>query len=172
MKKTFIFSGAGGQGMLSLGVLLASLAMEEGYEVTYFPSYGPEMRGGTAHCHVIIDDHAISSPRISKNIDYCIAMNQPSYEKFKPLMAQTGVMIVNANLTHDYDDAIALPMNEMAYELGGLKSMNMIAFGALTKQLGLFSQAQVLHFIEHKFASKPQFKAANEQAFLKGWNAV
>lgn len=172
MKKTFIFSGAGGQGMLSLGVLLASLAMEQGFEATYFPSYGPEMRGGTAHCHVIIDDKSISSPRISKNINYCIAMNQPSYEKFIPLMAEHGVMICNSNLTKDTKDAISIPMNEMALEVGGLKTMNMIAFGILNRQLGMFEKELILQFIEDKFKEKPQFKEKNRDAFVKGWNWI
>lgn len=172
MKKTFIFSGAGGQGMLSLGVLLASLAMEQGFEATYFPSYGPEMRGGTAHCHVIIDDKAISSPRISKNIDYCIAMNQPSYEKFAPLMVKGGIMICNSNMTQETGDAISIPMNEIAVEVGGLKTMNMIAFGILNRHLAMFEQELVIAFIDDKFKEKPQFKEKNRNAFLKGWNWI
>ncbi|MGL5978119.1 MAG: 2-oxoacid:acceptor oxidoreductase family protein [Erysipelotrichaceae bacterium] len=169
MRTSFIFSGAGGQGMLSLGVLLASLAMEQGYEVTYFPSYGPEMRGGTAHCHVIIDHAPISSPRITKQLNYLIAMNQPSYDKFKPIMASDGHILYNSNLCEGASEDIAAPLNELAYELGGMKSINMIAFGMLCKQLGLFELENVLTFIDHKFADKPQFQEINRKAFLTGY---
>lgn len=171
MKKSFIISGAGGQGVLSIGVLLATLAMEQGYEVSYFPSYGPEMRGGTAHCHVVISDAPIASPRISSNLTYLVAMNQPSWDRFASILASDGKIIANASLVHAPQLDVALPMQEMALELGNLKVINMIAFGAMCKELGMFDLDKTLAFIDHKFKSKPQFQALNRLAFMKGYEA-
>lgn len=92
------FAGFGGQGVLSVGKLLAYAAMIKDKEVSWCPSYGPEMRGGTANCTVIISDEPIGSPVVTKNASSAVVMNEPSFRKFENVVAPGGAMIINANL--------------------------------------------------------------------------
>lgn len=94
----FICSGFGGQGIMSLGLMITYAGMFDGYEVTWLPSYGPEMRGGTANCHVIISNDSITSPVISANADFLIAMNLPSLDKYESYVRPGGVILINSSL--------------------------------------------------------------------------
>ncbi len=134
MKEELIIAGFGGQGVMSLGRLLAYAGMKEGKEVSWMPSYGPEMRGGTANCTVIVSDKKIASP-LSSRPDSVIVMNLPSLEKFAPLVKEGGKVFMNSSLieeTVNRDDVqvIEIPANEIANELGNSKVANMVMAGA------------------------------------------
>ncbi len=135
MHEEIIISGFGGQGTLFAGQLLTYAGLHEGRQVTWIPSYGPEMRGGTARCTVIISDDPIGSPLI-RNPTAVIALNPPSLEKYESLVRPGGVLVINSSLTPrrpDRDDIIVvqIPANDLADELGNVKMANMVALGAL-----------------------------------------
>lgn len=130
MQKEIIIAGFGGQGVLALGQMLAYGGLVAGKEVSWFPSYGPEMRGGTANCAVVISDKEISSPVVSRP-DIIIAMNKPSLEKFLPNLKKGGLVIYNSSLISDFTerpDAIyyAIPANKIAEEAGNVKASNVV----------------------------------------------
>lgn len=135
METSIIISGFGGQGVLLAGQLLAYAGMDNGRQVTWIPSYGPEMRGGTAHCVVIISDEAIGTPMVARP-DIAIALNQPSMAKYEPLVRRGGLLVANSNLltTHPTRadiDILLVPASEMAEEAGSVKMLNMAAVGAM-----------------------------------------
>ena len=130
-----IIAGFGGQGIMLTGKLLAQTAMEAGKEVTYMPSYGAEVRGGTANCMVVIAEEKIACPVVGKP-DSLIVMNKASLNKFGPRLKNGGLLIMNSSLIDtepQLDDSIEIipvPADELAVELGSQKSANMIALGA------------------------------------------
>lgn len=135
METSIIFSGFGGQGALFAGQLLAYAAMDQGRHVTWFPSYGPEMRGGTAHCTVIISDYAIGAPLVS-HPDIALVFNGPSFEKYEPLLQTGGLLMTNSSIVskrtwRDDIEQIDVPANSMAEEFGSSKMMNMAVLGAM-----------------------------------------
>jgi len=135
MQTEIILAGFGGQGVLFAGQLLAYAAMDEGRHVTWIPSYGPEMRGGTAHCTVIISDDEIGSPLVRRP-GAVVALNLPSRDKYAPLVAPGGVLVVNASLAphaapRDDIRLLELPANDMAEALGSARLANVILLGAL-----------------------------------------
>jgi 2-oxoglutarate ferredoxin oxidoreductase subunit gamma len=138
MLQEMIFSGFGGQGVLSMGKLLAYAAMKEGKEVSWMPSYGPEMRGGTANCMVNISDEPISSPVVTQ-YDVVVALNQPSLKKFEPRVKKGGVLFWESSTikngpTRDDIRIFALPaIDKASNELKNVKVMNMLILGALVK---------------------------------------
>jgi 2-oxoglutarate ferredoxin oxidoreductase subunit gamma len=138
-----IIAGFGGQGIILAGRLLAQIAMKAGKEVTYMPSYGAEMRGGTANSMVVIADEPIASPLVSRP-DSAIIMNKASLNKFAPRIKTGGLLIMNSSLIDsepDIDESIdilAVPADDIAVELGSQKSANMVAIGAYLQRRGLF----------------------------------
>ena len=135
MQHEIVISGFGGQGALFAGQLLAYAAMDAGRHVTWIPSYGPEMRGGTAHCIVIVSDEEIGSP-IVRNPSTAIVLNNPSMEKYQPLVKAQGYLLINRSLinlpiTRGDVRAVELHASEAAVEIGDPKMMNMIMLGAL-----------------------------------------
>ncbi len=135
MQKEIIIAGFGGQGVLFAGQVLAYAAMDSGKEVTWIPSYGPEMRGGTANCTVVIADEEIGSPLV-KNPPAAIALNLPSFDKYESLVQPGGVLVVNQSMvdrTAKRDDitTIFVPGNEIAEETGDRRLLNMVMVGAL-----------------------------------------
>ena len=135
MQHEFVFAGFGGQGVMFAGQLLAHAALDEGLEVTWFPSYGPEMRGGTAHCFVVVSDEPIGSPvvRQPKN---AIIFNSPSFDKYEPLVAPDGLLLVNASLVAKQSERtditrLNVPASDLADKIGDLKLANMVLMGAL-----------------------------------------
>ncbi|MBN1197360.1 MAG: 2-oxoacid:acceptor oxidoreductase family protein [Candidatus Aminicenantes bacterium] len=138
MLKEMIFSGFGGQGVLSMGKLLAYAAMKEGKEVSWMPSYGPEMRGGTANCMVNISDRQISSPIVTE-YDVVVVLNQPSLDKFESRVKKGGTLIwesttIKNGPTRDDIHVVPLPaIDKATNELKNVKVMNMLVLGALVK---------------------------------------
>lgn len=138
MLQEMIFAGFGGQGVLSMGTLLAYAAMKEGKEVSWMPSYGPEMRGGTANCIVNISDQPISSPIVSE-YDVAVVLNQPSLRKFESRVKKSGFLIwestnIKTPPTRTDIDLYPIPAIEKATsELKNVRVMNMLLLGALTK---------------------------------------
>ncbi|GAB4417712.1 MAG: 2-oxoacid:acceptor oxidoreductase family protein [Thermodesulfovibrionales bacterium] len=153
MKETGILvAGSGGQGVLFLGRLIAYGGMAEGKEVTCFPSYGAEMRGGTANCTVIISDDMIGSP-IVRNPDILIAMNEASLRRFQPRVKPNGLLIFDSSLIrspeirHDVN-AIGIPASEMAASITHIKPANMIMLGALLGITELIRETSAVMAIE------------------------
>ncbi|HAE59775.1 MAG TPA: 2-oxoacid:ferredoxin oxidoreductase subunit gamma [Anaerolineae bacterium] len=135
MQKEIIISGFGGQGVLFAGQVIAYAAMDMGQEVTWIPSYGPEMRGGTANCTVVIADEEIGSPLV-KFPPFVIALNLPSLDKYEPIMQAGGYLVVNQSMINrvpQRDDihVILVPANEIAEQIGDKKLTNMVTVGAL-----------------------------------------
>ncbi len=135
MQEEIVVSGFGGQGALFAGQLLTYTGMDEGLHVTWIPSYGPEMRGGTAHCIVILSDDDIGSP-IIREPTACIVMNPPSMEKYEPLVKPGGLLVANSTLIRsrsERDDitAVYVPANDLAAELGNVKMANVVLLGAM-----------------------------------------
>lgn len=159
MQTEIILSGFGGQGVLFAGQLLAYTALDNDYHVTWFPSYGPEMRGGTAHCTVIISDDEIGSP-VVRNPSAAVVMNIPSLERYEPLVESGGILIVNASLvdrnpTREDLTIVMVPANEIAEELGDKRLANLVMLGALLEHLGVLSISVVgdslgVHIPEHR----------------------
>ena len=134
MQSEFVFSGFGGQGVMFAGQLLAYTAMDEGLNVTWIPSYGPEMRGGTAHCFVVISDKPIGSPIVAQP-EIAVVFNKPSFDKYDPIIAPEGLLVVNASLVEveslrtDINE-LRIPATEMADELGNLRLGNLVMLSA------------------------------------------
>lgn len=143
MQTEIIIAGFGGQGILFAGQLIAYAAMDSGKEVTWIPSYGPEMRGGTANCTVIVADEEIGAPTV-RNPAAAMVFNLPSLEKYEPLVRSGGVLIVNQSLVdrnfqRDDITAVMVPANEIAEELGEKRLTNMVMLGALLELLPILS---------------------------------
>lgn len=176
MQSEIMFAGFGGQGILLSGTLLAKAAMQEGFEVAWVPSYGPEMRGGTAYCTVVISDRPIGSP-IIKNPLHLVAMNGPSLEKFAPVVKPTGVILVNTSLiAFDADredcDVLKMPVVEIASELGNAKAANVVALAAFVARTGLIPIATLKMCIEAAFEKKPKLIPMNLKAVDAGARAA
>jgi 2-oxoglutarate ferredoxin oxidoreductase subunit gamma len=139
MQTEIVIAGFGGQGVMFAGQVLAYAAMDNDKEVTWIPSYGPEMRGGTANCTVIVADEEIGSPLVL-NPKAVIVLNLPSLDKYEPLVAPGGVLVTNASLINrlpvrtDFD-TVNIPANEIAESLGDKRLTNMVALGALLARL-------------------------------------
>jgi len=145
-------AGFGGQGLLFLGRLLAESGMRQGYHVSWLPSYGPEMRGGTANCHVNISTEPIGSPLVSHST-VLIVMNRPSLLKFEPEVTSGGLIIYDSSLidktpTRDDVEIIALPATAMADEIGSAKAANMVVLGAFIGRTNLLNKAGILKVVE------------------------
>ena len=143
MIKRTLFAGFGGQGVLLMGYVLSHGAMHKGLNVTYFPSYGAEMRGGTANCTVTLSDKKIASP-VASNPDILVAMNYPSLEKFESTVARGGLILLNSSLidmdaTRSDVEALKVPTVELAREVGSERAVNMVMIGALCGKTGLLN---------------------------------
>ncbi len=173
MQKEVIISGFGGQGALFAGQLLAYTALEQAYHVTWFPSYGPEMRGGTAHCTVILSDEEIGSP-VVKNPTGVIVMNIPSLERYEPLVASGGYLVVNTSLVDRNPErkdieVILVPAVEIAEELGDKRLANLVLLGALMERMGPLTIEQIGDALErHIPEHRRNLLEANIKAMAKG----
>ena len=176
MQNEVQFAGFGGQGIMLIGKILAHAAMEEGFEVSWVPSYGPEMRGGTAYCTVVISDQPIGSPVI-KNPRHLVAMNRPSLEKFAPAVQKGGIIFINGSLIsvnsgRDDVDELVVPVVEMAKELGNVKTANIIALAAFVARSGVVGIEALKGSIKEEFARKQKFIPMNMQAVDAGIQAA
>jgi len=140
MIERLLVSGFGGQGIMTLGKTLAQAALDAGLETTYFPSYGAEVRGGTANCHVILSDEPIYSPRVEE-ADTLVIMNQPSYERFRPILKPSGILLINASMTEPRGEResasparlLSIPATEIANDLGNVRVANTVMLAAFAE---------------------------------------
>ena len=171
-------AGFGGQGIMFMGKLMATAAMLDNKYVTWFPSYGAEMRGGTANCTVIISDQTIGSPIVARPWA-SIVMNNPSVERFAPRVKTNGLLLINSSLVKDIpgrDDIeiIALPITDMADSLGTLKVANIIALSAFCSKTGIVTMENLQRAMEESFSSKKKkdIIEVNRKAMLMGSEMV
>ncbi|MBI4336007.1 MAG: 2-oxoacid:acceptor oxidoreductase family protein [Candidatus Omnitrophica bacterium] len=174
-RQEIICAGFGGQGILLLGKILAACAMQEGKFTTYMPSYGAEVRGGTAYSMTIISDEPIASPAVSSP-DVSIIMNTPSFMKFKDKMKKGGIMLVNSSIVRDERGVkdikiVKLPFTDIALELGNAKVANMVALGACIKKTGVLAMKTALGALE-EFIKDKKLSELNKLAVLKGASLV
>ncbi len=168
-----LFAGFGGQGVLSMGQFLTHAAMGAGKNVSWVPSYGAEMRGGTANCLVTIADEEISSP-ITENPLMAVIMNRPSLDKFEEKIKPNGTLVLNSSLVDrkpNRDDltVLELPVNKLAEEINNPRGANMILLGAYLEKTGVVEIEQVLELFESIFKGKKESVIAkNREAFLAG----
>ncbi len=172
MQNDVIMAGFGGQGILLIGKMLAYAGMREGKEVSWLPSYGPEMRGGTANCTVVISDRPVGSPVI-QSPRAVVAMNLPSLVKFEPDVRPGGLLLVNTSLierkpTRDDVTVIEVPANEIANELGNRRGANMVALGAYLGATEAVSIDEIVEVIRETFATKPGVVEVNIRALHRG----
>ena len=173
MAHEMIFAGFGGQGVMLIGQLVAYAAMAEGKQASLVQSYGPEMRGGTANCTVVVSDGRIGSPVVSEP-GAVIAMNRPSLEKFLPMLQPGGVMIYNSSLIDIKPDRgdvklIAVPANEIANELGETRVANMVALGVLLAETKVVSADEVLKALAKSLPKhRQELLPVNQAALARG----
>lgn len=172
MMDKIVIAGFGGQGVMFLGKVLAYTGMDSDLDLCWIPSYGPEMRGGTANCSVILSDEEIHSPVISE-ADAAIVMNMPAYEKFAPRVKPGGVLIVNSSLAdvqghRDDITVVKVPATDLANELGSPKIGNMICLGALLPHLTLVDQNKIEKVMTKLTAKRPELLEVNMTAIKKG----
>ncbi len=176
MRHEIIMSGFGGQGVMVMGQLLTQAGMLENKNVSWMPSYGPEMRGGTANCSVIISDEKVGEPTVSEP-SAAIIMNSPSLDKFEPILKSNGIMIINSSLVDkaaerkDIQD-YCVPINDIANELGSIKMINMVALGAFLAATGIVTNESLIQAFAKKFVSKPKLVSVNVEAFSRGYEFV
>ena len=173
MHHEIIISGFGGQGALFAGQLLAYGALAEGRHVTWIPSYGPEMRGGTANCTVIVSDEEIGSPLV-RHPTAAIVLNPPSFERYEPMMQKDGVLLVNASLISSPPQRpdirrIDIKANEMATEMGVAQMANVILLGALVQATAVLKLETLDRVLDEHVSARHRDKLeANKQALRKG----
>lgn len=177
MQKEIIIAGFGGQGVLFSGQVVAYAAMDAGKEVTWIPSYGPEMRGGTANCTVVIADEEIGSPLV-EHPPFAIALNLPSFDKYEESLQKGGTLVVNQSMVDRGPkrkdiNVIMVPCNQIAEEIGDKKLTNMVAIGALLSVLPEVSLKDVEKALEnHLPARHKHLLPKNYEALKRGMEAA
>ncbi|SDE14135.1 2-oxoacid:acceptor oxidoreductase family protein [Sporomusa acidovorans] len=176
MRHEMIMAGFGGQGVLLMGQILTYAGMLEGKRVSWIPSYGPEMRGGTANCSVIITEGATGSPMVEEPTA-AVVLNLPSLDKFEPAIRENGVLIVNSSLIdkevkRQDIKVYRVPVNDIASELGNIKMANMVALGALIAATGAVEMEMLFTAFAKKFAAKPHILEPNQVAINRGYYRV
>jgi len=172
-----IFSGFGGQGVLSMGYTVANTAMLEGKYVTYLPSYGVEVRGGTANCTVVVSDEEIASP-VASEPEFVLAMNQPSFMRFQSILQSGGLMCVNSSIVNTSNargdiEVVAVPTTELAEKLGTIKVANMIMLGAFIRASNIVSFDFLMkHMAEILGEGKSKLTKINREALQLGFDYV
>ncbi len=172
MQAEIMCAGFGGQGIMVIGKLLALAALDQGREVAWIPSYGPEMRGGTAYCTVVLADRPIGSP-IIENPSHLVIMNRPSLEKFAPKMKTKGVCMINSSLIpidagREDIDQLNVPCNDIAIEMGNPRMANIVALGAFAQRSGLFDMDLIRKAVSYNFEKKPKLIEPNMKALQRG----
>jgi 2-oxoglutarate ferredoxin oxidoreductase subunit gamma len=171
-----VFAGFGGQGVMTAGQLLAYTAMEEGKQVVWIPSYGPEMRGGTANCTVVVSDGRIGSPIINNPMSACV-FNRPSLDKFASLIRKDGLLFINSSLidvTSGRDDIkeTLVPANDIALEAGNPKAANMVMLAAYVEATGIVSFDSLRAMLDKKMGKKKDLLEINHRAFEAGRDLI
>lgn len=170
-----IFSGFGGQGVLSMGTTLATAAMLEGKYVTYLPTYGVEVRGGTANCTVVVSDEEIASP-VASEPEFLVAMNQPSFARFQSILQAGGLLCANSSLVNTESarsdiEILAIPTSELAEGLGSIKVANMVMVGGLIRASNMISYDAMLQNLAGILGEgKAKLLKLNREALAVGYN--
>ena len=174
METNLCVAGFGGQGVMTLGKFLASATCDStDKNVTFFPSYGAEQRGGTANCFVVISDEMVGAP-LGDVMDDLIVMNGPSLQKFLPTLKQGGTLFINSSIVPEEDidrtdiKVVKAPVTEMALEMGNAKVLNVIMLGVYVGYTEVVSPEVVWGTIEHKLAKKAKLLPLSKEAFEKG----
>lgn len=173
METNLCVAGFGGQGVMTMGKFLADATCNStDKNVTFFPSYGAEQRGGTANCFVVISDEAIGAP-LGDVMDDLIVMNGPSLQKFLPTLKEGGTLFINSSIVSGEIDRadvtlVKAPVTELALEMGSSKVLNVIMLGVYVGYTQLIAPAVVWETIEHKLGGKPKLLPLNKQAFEAG----
>ena len=167
------FAGFGGQGIMTAGQLLAYAGMAEGKKVIWLPSYGPEMRGGTAYCTVVISDQRIGSPIINNPTALCV-FNRPSFDKFTPRIKPGGILVVNSsliNVSSDREDLTQLlvPANDIALRAGTPKAANIAVLGAFIGASNIVTYDTVKKTVQQKMGSKKDLLQINLKVLEQGY---
>jgi 2-oxoglutarate ferredoxin oxidoreductase subunit gamma len=176
MQSEVKFAGFGGQGIMLIGKILAHAAMQAGSEVVWIPSYGPEMRGGTAYCTVVASDRPIGSP-IIQNPQHLVAMNRPSLEKFAPAVKPGGVIFINGSLIsirsgrNDVDE-YSVPIIDIARDLGNVKVANIVALGSFVARSKIVDFDLLKDSVKDEFAAKKKLIPINLEALEQGRQAA
>ncbi len=165
-----IFSGAGGQGLMFVGKLLAGLAMDEFPHITCMPSYGAEVRGGTSNCQVILSDDVIATPNVAM-ATAAVLMNQPSVDRFLPALDRQGIAVVNESLASaSGDNVLLVPASEIALELGDVRAANVVMFAAFLNETELIDKDKALSGVQSVSKRKgDRAVEINTNAFERGW---
>ena len=177
MKTELLFAGFGGQGILLMGKITAQAAMTAGMQTTFLPSYGPEMRGGTANCGVIVSDAPIASPIVNR-MDVLVAMNQQSLNKFGPLVREKGLIILDSTLADPTQLAVrrvrmvAGPFTKIASDLGNVRVANMVALGMMVRETKFVPFDHMVEQMKKITATKPELAALNTQALEAGYQSA
>jgi len=171
MQLDILIAGFGGQGVMSLGKIIAAAAMREGRQVSWFPSYGAEMRGGTAHCYVKISDSPIASP-LADYPDIAVILNQPSFDKFKKKITKANPVILNTDLVRsaasfNNKQCVRVPLNTAALDCGDSKVVNSIVLGILMALKQLFREQTVISVLKETFPVR-HIQEVNLKGFYYG----
>lgn len=172
-----ICSGVGGQGVLVAGMILADMAMEDGKNVSWYPSYGFEMRGGAANCELKIGDEGLQSPYCLEP-DVLYTLSESAIDSFEDRLKPGGVLLVNSSLTSDdrkYRDditVIKVPATDIANELKNSRGTNLVMLGAMAAASDLYDIDQMQAGIEHYFGKKGKNNPKNDQCFQRGVEAA
>jgi 2-oxoglutarate ferredoxin oxidoreductase subunit gamma len=173
MHNELIMAGFGGQGVLLIGKLLAYAGMKAGLEVTWMPAYGPEMRGGTCNCTVVLSDRQVGSP-VTNRPHGVIVLNLQSIDKFEPMVRPGGILVVNTSLINRdavRTDLVVVPVaaNQIAKDAGSTKAANMVALGAFLGASGIVDPQLVKNVLAETFAGRPKVVALNEACLTTGF---
>ena len=177
MTNEIIIAGFGGQGALLMGELIAYAGMTEGKQVSWLPSYGPEMRGGTANCSVIVSDDPVGSPVVTE-ADAVIVLNKPSLDKFERVLKPGGKLFINSSLIDKKalrEDVTVyyIPANEIAGELGNAKVANVVMLGAYIAAAGVGAKESIINAVAHMLGErKAHLVPLNEQAYDAGAKSI
>jgi 2-oxoglutarate ferredoxin oxidoreductase subunit gamma len=173
MQTEVMFAGFGGQGIMLIGQMLAYAGMNEGKNVVWLPSYGPEMRGGTAYCTVVVADRQIGSPIIDHPSSIAV-LNRPSLDKFHTQVKPKGLLVINTSLidaTSERDDIAKLevPANQIALDCGTGKAANMAILGAYVGFTKAVLMDSLKPLVRRQFEKKPQFIDVNLNVLARGY---
>ncbi len=176
MNKNFIISGSGGQGVISIGGILANIFMLNDFFVSFCSCYGAEMRGGAVNCEINMSDEELFCIE-NEEVDYVVALNQTSFDKFISRVRENGTIIVNSSLakinkTRDNIKYIFAPLTDIAVKLGNIKMTNSVALGVLAGLLGNFNVEKVKMAYENVLKNKKELVKKNIDAYLLGYNYI
>ncbi len=177
METSIVIAGFGGQGILFAGRLLAYAGMDSGHHVSWIPSYGPEMRGGTAHCVVIISDTPVGAPIVA-HPDVAVVLNQPSYDKYEPLVKAGGLLVVNRSLATSASsrpdiEVVSIPANLYAEAFEAPKTLNMAMLGALLARRPVVTLAALEEaLVEYASSDAARLNDINRQVLRRGYYAA